>query len=129
MTEQQSATKVKLAGPVVVDRRKKKKAPRALGDIAHTESHLAQAVRHTIKAADAGLAVYTKAQRKSRRKNGKRYIYDIIPNTVDGSAVMMRKLTVVPIDLMRAGYSPTTRKVVRRSLEVGARAASRLLLR
>lgn len=130
MTKQKQGEDIrfKLAKPVVFERRKKKKTPKAFDDIAHTERYLTRAVRHTITAAESGLTAYGKAKRKSRSKNGKRYTLDTVPNVAVGSAVAMRKLTIVPIDLMRAFYSSGSRKVMRRGLEAGARAASRLLL-
>lgn len=129
MPTQSSRVKYALAEPIVVKRKKKKRASKAYGEFAFTERHLTKAARHTIGAASAGLGRYANAQRKSRKKNGKRYVLDIVPNAVDGSAVAMRKLTVVPVDLMRAAYSPSARKVTRKTVEVGASIASRLLIR
>lgn len=115
-----------LGEPIVLERRKKgkKKKKRNLSaDFRQSEKHLTKAMQRTIRASDKGMARYRKASKKSAKKSKDGSLLDFVPNVVEGTAVTARELTLVPLDLMRAAYTPQTQRIMRRSLRAAMRAS------
>lgn len=105
--------------PIVFERRKKgkKKKKKSISvDFRQSEKHLTKAMQRTIRASDKGMTRYRKASKKSAKKRNDDLILDFVPNVIAGTAVTMRELTLVPLDLMKAAYTPQTRRIMRRSL-------------
>ena len=111
--------------PIVLERRKKrrkkKKRESISVDFRQSEKHLTKAMHRTIRASDKGMARYRKASKKSAKKSEDGMILDFVPNVLEGTAVTMRELTLVPLDMMRAAYTPQTRRILSRSLRATMR--------
>ncbi len=110
--------------PILLERRnkaKKKKKKTISLDFQQSERHLITAMRRTIRATDQGLIQYCKASKKSAKKGEDRMVVDFVPNVAEGTAVTMRELTLVPLDMMRAVYTPQTRRLMRRSIRATMR--------
>ncbi len=110
--------------PIVIKRRKKgkkKKTTFRSADLQRSERHLTRAMRRTIRATDIGVVRYRKASKKSAKKSDEGMIVDFVPNALESTAVTARELTLVPLDLMRAAYTPQTRRLLRRSIRATMR--------
>ncbi|MCP4428658.1 MAG: hypothetical protein GY803_29580 [Chloroflexi bacterium] len=127
-------TKYALGEPILFDRRrqkkkKKRKSTPILRDAQDSERHLRKATRRTLRAADAGLAAYEKARKKSARKRKDGAIISLLPNVAEGSGVALRKMALVPYDLWQAGYTKQTRRLTRRTMRTAVKLAERTLSR
>jgi hypothetical protein len=117
-----------LDAPIVFDKRpKRKKRSPTMRDAQETERHLSRAAHRSIKAADRGMAAYRKARRKSAARQRDGALVDFVPNMLRGSAVSIRELSLVPIDTLRAAYTPQVRKMTRRTVRSMARAADDII--
>lgn len=105
-----------LDSPIILERKTSKNRSKTLRDSRKIERHLSRAARRTVQAADKGLATYHKAQKKSAVKDPDEPLVDFVPNTLKGSAVMIRQLSLVPLDLLRAANTPRGRKLTRRTI-------------
>lgn len=119
-------TKIKFdfSEPIVLERRskqKKKKKKSLTRGLRKSEQHLSKAMQHSIQASDKGLLRYRKLSKKSANKSDEEAIVDFVPNVVEATAVTMRALTLVPLDLMRAAYTPQSRRILRRSIRATMR--------
>ncbi len=123
-----NAPQFQLAAPLVIDRRKKRKRSAYVDEAAHFERHLTRAADRMLKAADKGFAVYRKGRKKSRRERSPDYVLDIVPHLLDGSAVAARRMSLIPVDLVRAAYTRRTARLVRGNTKAASRLASRILL-
>lgn len=123
-----SAHRFKLAQPLVIDRRGKRKRSAYVDEAAHVERHMTRAADRAVKAFDKGVAVYRKGRKKSRRKRSADFVLDIIPHTLDGAAVAARKMSLIPVDLMRAAYTRRSARLVRSNVKAASRIASRVML-
>lgn len=122
-----STKKYVLDSPIIFERKTGKNRSKTLRDSREIERHLSRAAHRTVRAADKGLATYRKSQKKSAVKAPDEPLVDIVPNMLKGSAVMMRELSVVPLDLLRAAYTPRGRKLTRRTIRSMSRLADDLL--
>jgi hypothetical protein len=114
--------------PIVLDRRpKKKKRSPSMRDAQEMERHFSRAVHRSIKAADKGMATYRKARKKSAARQRDGALVDFVPNMLRGSATTIRGLSLVPIDLLRAAYTPQARRITRRAVRSMARMTDDLL--
>lgn len=91
-------------------------------DWEESEDHLLKAMDRSVRAADKGLSRYREARRLSMEEQDDGAIVDFVPNVMEGTAVMMRGLALVPLDVFRAGYTRRTRKLVARGVRSVARA-------
>ena len=101
-----------------------KKKPR-LKDADTIERHLTRAMTRTVSAADKGLVRYKKASKKSSRSQRDGAIVDVIPNMTRGAAVTAGRMAPVSIDLMRAGLTPSVRRMTRQTVRSTARLINR----
>lgn len=116
-----------LTAPIIVKRRKKRKKSKSFKEAVRVEQHVTKAMSRVIGATDAGFSAFRKSRKKSQKRESTRYALDIIPNMLDGSAVAMRRLSVVPVDLARAFYTRRTSKLVRKTVKSASRSMSRAL--
>jgi len=120
-----------LGTPIVFERVKKKKKKRkksgSLKDAHTTERHLSKAVKRSVRAAERGTAVYRKASKKSARKSKDGAIVSFLPNVVKGGTAVMQDMTIVPFDLLRAGYTKQNRRLTRRAVRAAARTTDKTL--
>ena len=124
----QETKKYVLDTPIVFERRSKsKKRSVTLRDASETERHLSRAAHRTVRAADKGLRTYRKQRKQSAARQEDGALVDFIPNTLKGSAVMLRELSLVPLDLLRAAYSPQVRRITRRTIRSVSRMTDDLL--
>lgn len=117
-----------LTAPIVVKRRRKQKKSKAFKEAVRAEQHVTKAMARVIGATDAGFNAFRKSRKKSQKRDSARYALDIIPNVLDGSAVTMRRISVVPVDLMKAFYTRRTSKLVRKTVRSASRTVSRALV-
>ncbi|MFQ5435836.1 MAG: hypothetical protein ACE5FD_13240 [Anaerolineae bacterium] len=126
-----SKTEHILGKPVVFKRAKKKKKKgkksASLRDAHTTERHLRRAARRTARAMERGTAVYAKASKKAARKKKDGAIVSFLPNVVKGGTAVLQDMTVVPFDLLRAGYTKQTRRLTRRAVRAAAKTTDKLL--
>jgi hypothetical protein len=109
--------------PIVFERAtssSKRKKPR-LGELDRAERQFFKAADRSTKAASRGMQSYDKARKKSARRERDGAIIDVIPNIARGGAVTAAKLAPVPLDLLRAGFTPSVRKASRRTVRAAAR--------
>ncbi|MCP4421168.1 MAG: hypothetical protein GY805_31540 [Chloroflexi bacterium] len=120
-----------LGTPIVFERPKKKKKKgrksKSLRDVHAMERHLSKAMHRTVRAADSGMMTYRKASKKSARKSRDGAIISFLPNVVEGGTAVVQEMVVIPLDLVRAGYSGQGRRLVRRSIRTAARSTNKLL--
>ncbi len=121
-----------LGTPIVFERPKKKKKKKgrkskSLRDVHAIERHLSKAMHRTARAADEGMATYRKASKKSARKSKDGAIVSFLPNVVEGGTAVIQKMAVIPLDLVRAGYTKQGRRLVHRSIRSAARSTDKLL--
>ncbi len=120
-----------LGKPVVFERAKKKKKRRkksaSLRDAHTTERHLSKALRRSARAVDRGMAIYRKASKKSARKKKDGAMVSFLPNVVKGGTAVLQDMTVVPFDLLRAGYTKQSRRLTRRMVRAAAKTTDKLL--
>lgn len=102
----------------------KKRKPR-LKDADRIERHLYRAAERSADAADRGVRRYNKARKSSARRERDGAIIDLMPNMARGMAVTAGRLAPVPLDLVRAGMTPSVRRVTRRSVRATARMLDR----
>lgn len=117
-----------LTAPFVIKRRRKQKKSKAFKEAVRAEQHVTKAMARVIGATDAGFNAFRKSRKKSQKRVSARYALDIIPNVLDGSAVTMRRMSVVPVDLMKAFYTRRTSKLVRKTVKSASRTVSRALV-
>jgi hypothetical protein len=114
--------------PIVFKRRrKKKKGSAARRDARQTERYLVKAMRRSIKAADKGMTTYHRARNKSLRKSRDGAVNSLVPNVIKGSSATLQTLSLVPYDLLRAGYSRGARRVLRATFRSAARLSDNVL--
>jgi hypothetical protein len=114
--------------PIIFERRPKKKKPSPITrDVQVVERHLSQALHRTVRAADSGLSIYRKAQKKSAVRQRDGALVDIGPNMLKGSVRTMRELSLVPYDLWRAAYTPQARRMTRGTVRFMIRVADEML--
>ena len=65
---------------------------------------------------------YRKVRRKSARRERDGPVIDLLPNIASGMPAGSAKLAPEPIDLLRATWPPTMRRMARRTVRAGARA-------
>ena len=110
--------------PIVLKRRKKKrkKKKRPLSaEMRTSERHLTRAMRRSIRAADRGMTHYRKASKKSSKKRDDGLVVDFVPNMAAATAVTMREMTLVPLDLLKAAYTPQARRIMGRAMRATMR--------
>ena len=115
--------------PIVLQRPKKggassKRKPR-LKDADRIERHLYRAAERTADAADRGLRRYNKSRKSSARRERDGALIDLMPNVARGMAVSAGRVAPVPLDLLRAGMTPSMRRMTRRSVRATARMLDR----
>lgn len=125
--QENSERHFKLATPIVINRRRKEKKPKAVKEAVRFERHLTKAAARIINASDAGFSAFRKSRRKSQNRDSARYALDIIQNMLDGTAVSLRRMSVVPVDLMKAFYTRRTSKLVRKSVKSASGIVTRTL--
>ena len=99
---------------------KKAKKPR-LRELDRAERQTFRAVDRSTKAMTKGVQRYEKARKKSAKRERDGALIDFVPNLARGGAVTAAKLAPVPLDLMRAGFTPSVRRATRRSVRATAR--------
>jgi hypothetical protein len=119
-------TKIKFdfSEPIVLERRskkKKKKKSSLARDLQKSEQHLTKAMQRSIEATDKGLLRYRKLSKKSANNSAEDAVVDFVPNVIEATAVSMRTLTLVPLDMMRAAYTPQSRRLLRRTIRTTMR--------
>ncbi len=117
-----------LTAPIVIKRRRKQKKSKSFEEAVRVERHVTKAMARVIGATDAGFGAFRRSRKKSQKRESARYAMDIIPNLLDASAVTMRGVSVVPVDLMKAFYTRRTSKLVRKTVKSASRAVSRALV-
>ncbi|MCA9982266.1 MAG: hypothetical protein KDD89_15585 [Anaerolineales bacterium] len=85
-------------------------------DLRHVETHLTRALRRTIRASDKGMRRYVALRETSAAREKDGVVVDFVPNVVESTAVVMRHFTLVPIDVLRASYTPSMRRLLRTAL-------------
>ena len=90
-------------------------------DWEESEAHLLKAMDRTVQATNKSLRTYRKARKKSLKQSEDGAIVDFVPNVAEGTAVFLQYITLVPLDVMRAAYTPPVRKLVRRSVRAMTR--------
>ena len=115
--------------PIVLERAKKggdsKKPKPRLKDVDRIERHLYRAAERTADAADRGLRRYNKSRKSSARRERDGALIDFMPNMARGMAVSAGRMAPVPLDLLRAGMTPSMRRMTRRSVRASARMLDR----
>jgi len=114
----------KFSEPIVIDRRKKRKKKKKTSfsvDLQQSERHLTRGMLRTLRATEEGVVRYRKASKKSAKKKNDGMIVDLLPNMVEGTVVTASGLALLPLDLMRAVYTPQTRRLMRRSIRATMR--------
>lgn len=101
------------AGKKKRKRKKKRKTTRGLRDLQKMERDLSRATHRTAKAVERGLAEYRRRRDRSASKKRDGALWDMPRNTAEGMATTMREASRVPVDLVRAVDTRTTRRVVR----------------
>lgn len=86
-------------------------------DWEEAETHLLKAMDRTVQATNKGLRTYRKARKKSLKQSEDGAIVDFVPNVAESTAVFLQGIALVPLDVMRAAYTPPVRKLVRRSVK------------
>ncbi len=104
--------------------KRKKSKPRST-EADRAQRFMYRASRRTVDAAATGLQSYDKARRLSQRRDRDGAVVELLPNMARGMSAGASRLAPVPLDLMRATWSKSTRETVRRSLRVAARATDR----
>ena len=108
-----------LGKPIVFERSKKKKKKKrssTLRDIAVMERYMSRAMHRSIRAMDNGLATYRKESKKSARRSKDGAIVNFVPNVIKGGTAVIQEAALIPLDLMRATYTPTGKRLVRRTI-------------
>jgi hypothetical protein len=107
--------------PVVVEVRRDNREKSRFPDAHRVEKRLYRSAQRFAEATDVAIRRYNKARRASARRESDGAVLDLIPNmtrsVIDGS----RRLTLVPVDLLRAGSTDSMRKLTRRSLRATGR--------
>ncbi|MCP5094953.1 MAG: hypothetical protein GY943_05310 [Chloroflexi bacterium] len=120
-----------LGKPIIFNRSKKKKKKRktstSLRDLQTMERQISKAMHRSVRAVDSGMSAYRKASKKSARKSKDGALVSFLPNVVKGTAVTMREMAFVPVDLVKAGYTRQGRRIVRRTVRAAARMSDELL--
>lgn len=106
-----------LGTPIVFERREQKKR-RSDGD--HVEHHLHKAASRTADAMAKGVRRYEKERKRSEKRSDGAVI-DMLPNIATGMSATASRLAPVPFDVLRAGWTPSVRRAVRRTVRLSRR--------
>ncbi len=118
-----------IATPIVLVRRKKKKKKqtKTVREMANVERHLTKAAAQTLEASASGLNRFHKRRNKARGKKPRRYALDFFPHALEASVVTSRKMTSVPVELLKAFYTRRTARLASRGMGSATRAVFRIL--
>lgn len=118
-----------MGAPIVLERPKSNKSSKSrkprLKDADRFERDMYRAASRMATAADRGVRRYNKERKKSAKRERDGAIIDLMPNLARGMSVSAARSAPVPLDLLRAGFTPTLRRTTRRSVRATARMLDR----